>query len=155
MINEKLEVVEYLNGTNIKKQNLYRMCYLIAKYYRDEGVSALDTRQKIFEWANSHGLYIKFNLNDILNIVFLRDTDPLFEGGDIYFSDNDFEQIKLRFDNNKVKLAAMAILSYAKARSSSSGEFQFSGSAMATWIGVSKSSMFKYIQELVLMGFMA
>lgn len=153
MINEKLEAVNYLQGKNIQKQNLYRMCYMIAKHLRDSGLQAFEARKQIFEWANDNNLFIKFNLNDILNIVYLRDRDPLVSDRTVCISDEDIAQITQRFDYKKTKMAALAMLCYAKAFANKNGEFQCSGTAIASWIGISKSAFFRYLQELNLMGF--
>ena len=55
MINELAEANAYLNGENINPKNLYRTCYLILKWYRDQGYEESAARDALFAWGT--GLY--------------------------------------------------------------------------------------------------
>ena len=60
MINEILEVQEYLDGKNINKKCLYRTCFMLAKWYKQQGLSNVEIREKIFEWGKKYNIYIKY-----------------------------------------------------------------------------------------------
>lgn len=154
MIDERIEVEHYIKGENIRKENMYRMCYIIAKYMRDQGKSALETRQYIFSWANENRLFIKCNVNDILNIVYTRDLDPLTTGKEIYVSTADIKNIDMRFDLMSTKKTALAMLCVAKAFGNKSREFTCSAVSVSSWIGISKTYFFKQIKELILFDFL-
>ena len=68
MINETLLVKQYLNGENINEGIMYRICYLLSKWYKENGInSKLEIRNNIFNWAKENNVYIKINLNDCID----------------------------------------------------------------------------------------
>ena len=142
MINERLEAETYLRGENINKRCVYRMCYLIAKYYLEQGMDALEAREKIFEWLNKNNIYISSSLSGIVYRasvygVKLRGETP------VYISEKDVEEIRRRFDTKNTRMLALALLCYGKVAADKSGECAFSALAMSNWIGIDNSSMLK------------
>ena len=54
MINETLLVKQYLNGENINEGIMYRICYLLSKWYKENGInSKLEIRNNIFKTSNT------------------------------------------------------------------------------------------------------
>ena len=39
LINERLEARQFIEGNNLNKRCVYHICYIMAKYYRDDGLS--------------------------------------------------------------------------------------------------------------------
>ena len=66
MINEVLEAERYMKGEGVNPNNMYRTCYMIARLLRQRGLSNIEVRESIFDWANDANLYIPFNLNKML-----------------------------------------------------------------------------------------
>ena len=155
MINEVVEVMDYLSGKNISKNNIYRMCYLIAKFLKATGLEPVKIRGRIFEWANENGLYIKQSVNDIIRRA-LTDSKKLKENVEIKISKADIEEIEMRFDKPKTKLVALAILCYAKANADKKGEFCLSSVALGAWLGIHSSNIRRnYLRELVEFGYIS
>lgn len=142
MINEVLEVKDYLAGKNVSKYNIYRTVYLIAKYYLAQGVQQLEIRQKIFEWGKANGLYIKYDVNGMI-LKAMDDKKPLFDPPNVRVSDDDVSRIKSLFDGKYVRYAAFGLLCYAKVHANKKGEFSVSSQPFANWLGISKT----YFQE--------
>ncbi|MDD4279206.1 MAG: hypothetical protein PHX74_05655 [Candidatus Sumerlaeales bacterium] len=139
MINEILEVEDYLAGRNISKYNLYRTVYLIAKYYLSQGIQQTEIRTKIFEWANRNGFYpIKYDVNDMI-IKAMDDKKPLTNPPNVRISAEDVEKIKTLFDGKYVRYAAFGLLCYAKVHANKRGEFSVSAQPFANWLGISKT----------------
>lgn len=140
MINERLEAETYLRGENINKRCVYRMCYLIAKYYLEQGLDALDTREKIFGWLKEHNIYISSSLS---GIVYKASVDGVKLRGDtpVYISDEDVDAIKRRFDTKNTRMLALALLCYGKAAADKNGECGFSLLAMSNWIGIDSANI--------------
>lgn len=155
MINEVVEVMDYLSGKNISKNNIYRMCYLIAKWFKAMGLEPVKIRERIFEWANENGLYIKQSVNDIIHRA-LTDKKKLRENVEIKISKTDIEEIEMRFDKPKTKLVALAILCYAKANADKNGEFCISSVALGAWLDIHSSNIRRnYLRELVEFGYIS
>ena len=71
MINETILVRQYLNGENINPNCLYRICFLLAKWYKEQGIEdKLQVRTNIFEWANKYGVYLPLYLNACIDNAF-------------------------------------------------------------------------------------
>ena len=137
MINEVLEVKDYLAGISVSKYNIYRTVYLVAKYYLAEGVQQPDIRQKIFEWGKENGIYIKYNVNDII-LKAMDDKSPLADPPNVRVSAEDIDRIKLLFDGKYVRYAAMGLLCYAKVHANKRGEFSLSSHPLANWLGIDR-----------------
>lgn len=148
MINEVIEVQQYLEGKKIVKKNLYRICYMLAKWYKEQGLSKLEIREEIFNWANSNQIYIKFNLNDMIQKA-VDDKERLKDNFVIRINENDIYEINRRFDNPKTKYVALAILCYAKANANRDKEFELSSVALSSWLNMDSTFLKrKYIKEL-------
>ena len=153
LIDQVLEAKEYLAGKNISTQNVYRMCYLIAKLLLNKGLDPLEVRSKIFDWANTHGIFIEHSLNKIIDKAgsdktALRGNDPVWVGKD------DVGEIVRRFDARLVRCDALAMLCYSKAYANKRGEFSISYRNLHAWVGNgSLSSHVNAVRELVLFGY--
>lgn len=150
MINETLEVKEYLNGENINKDCLYRICYLLSKYCKENGiVDKLDIREFIFDWANLQKINISISLNNcITNAV--NDKKRLTNNNFIYISETDIEEIKKRFDTKNSRLLSLSLLCYAKQFADSNNEFEISLASLSNWTGIIRQHISsRYIPELI------
>lgn len=153
MINEVLEVQEYLKGNNINPKCIYRICYMIAKWYAGQGLSHLAIREKIFEWGKENNIYIECNVNNIINQV-MEDKTKLRENVIVKINENDIQEINKRFDTKNCKLLSLAILSYAKCAADSKGEFNISLLALSNWIGIAAQNISnRYLPELINFGY--
>lgn len=149
MINEVLEVQDYLNGNNIDKKCLYRICFLLAKWYKEQGLSKLEIRQKIFNWGKQYNIYINQNVNSIINQA-LNDKQRLRDNIVIKINTKDIDEIKARFDTKNTRLTALALLCYFKAYGDRDKEISISLSNLANWIKLSNTNVSGiYLKELV------
>lgn len=147
MINEFQEVEAYLRGDNILKHECtFRMCFLLAKYYYLQGMEPINIRQNIFDWANSYGIYIKHNVNDIIRMV-AEDAAPL-HSEDVYVSMADIAEIVRRFDTKNTRMCALGMLLYAKAYADEEGKFTFNQADFAKWVGIQQPHVSEYFEEL-------
>jgi hypothetical protein len=138
LINEVLEVKDYLAGKNVSKYNIYRTVYLIAKYYLAQEIPQQEIRQKIFEWGHEHGIYIKYNVNDMI-IRAMDDKRPLADPPNVRVSADDVDRIKTLFDGKYVRYAAFGLLCYAKAHANRRGEFSASSHPLSNWLGIDRN----------------
>jgi len=149
LIDEVLEVKDYLDGKNIDKKCIYRICYLIAKYYKQQGLPFLEIRDKIFYWGKQHNVYISCNLNGIINRV-LKDNVPLRESSIVRISNSDIDEITRRFDSKPLRLFALSLLCLSKVSANNKGEFDCSISAVSNWIKVNRGNLnHRYLTELI------
>lgn len=147
MINEKIEVEGYLDGQNIyKNECTFRMCYLMAKYYRDQGLAPLEIRKKIFNWGKERGVYIVHNVNDIIKMAVAK-NEPLCTK-DVYVNKDDIKEINDRFSRKNVKLCALAILLFSKIYSDEDGLVTFSQVDFAKWVGILQPNVSTIFGEL-------
>lgn len=144
-----IETQHYLNGENIVKSDLYRICYLLAKWYKEQGLSQLEIRESIFKWANNLNLYLKFNLNDMIHKA-LSDDSRLKDNVVIRINESDIYEISRRFDNPKTKFVALAVLCYAKSYANRDKCFFISSVSLGAWLTIHGSNLKrKYIKELI------
>lgn len=149
MINEVVECENYLDGKNINKRNLYRICYLLAKYFKEQGMSHIDIRNSIFEWAKKNNIYIHYNLNKIIYHA-VADKKRLKDNIIIKINDKDIKEIINRFDSKNTRLTALAILCYAKAYANRDGEFTLSSISLGAWINIVDQNLrSRHIKELI------
>lgn len=150
MINEILEVQEYLDGKNINKKCLYRTCFMLAKWYKQQGLSNVEIREKIFEWGQKYNIYIKYNVNSIIYQA-LEDKHRL--RGDesiVRISQSDIDEITRRFDSIQCRKVALAMLCYAKVSADRDNEFNISALALSNWLNINRGNMSgRYIKELI------
>lgn len=150
MINETLLVQQYINGENINNDILYRIYYLMAKYYKENGISNLsEIRQKLYEWKNKYNVKNSTYINNAI-INALSDKRRLTTDNQIKVSVQDVEFIKSKFDTRNTRLAALALLCFAKQFADTNCEFDISISALGDWIHINKSNLSgRYLKELV------
>lgn len=149
MINEVLEVQNYLAGKNISKKCLYRICYMLVKWFKQKGMSNIEIRDAIFAWGKKYGVYIAYNLNSIIYQA-LSDKHRLRGKTEIRVSDADIEEIKKRFDSQNCRKLALAILCLAKASADSENKMLVSVTALSNWVGIAASNISaRCIPELI------
>lgn len=154
MINEQYEVSQYLAGNNINKKCLHRICFLLAKYYSEQGLNHLEIRNEIFAWGREYNTYFPFSVNSVIYQA-LEDKHKLRGKTDVYINDEDIRQILSRFDSKNCKLLALAILCYAKVAANSDGEVAISTVAFSSWLKMQQSHISgRYIPELIDFDFM-
>lgn len=154
MINEQYEVSQYLAGNNINKKCLHRICFLLAKYYSEQGLNHLEIRNEIFAWGREYNTYFPFSVNSVIYQA-LEDKHKLRGKTDVYINDEDIHQILSRFDSKNCKLLALAILCYAKVAANSDGEVAISTVAFSSWLKMQQSHISgRYIPELIDFDFM-
>ena len=155
MINEKLEVQEYLEGKNINKLCVYRICYMLAKWYKEQGLDNATIRTRIFEWANANKIYIEFNLNKLIYAA-IEDRTPLRGDVDVFISDSDVEEIRKRFDSKNTRMLALALLAYGKACGTHNGECSVSLLALANWLNMNPGNLSgRHFRELIDFGYIS
>ena len=156
MINEVLLVENLLNGIGIDENCMYQHCYLIAKYYLQQGYEPFAVRKKIFAWANAYKIYLdaeKLNLNQVIYKAG-EDKRRLREDIIIRVSGKDLKEITDRFDNPKTRKVALAILCYAKAAADRDNCFDLSVVSFCSWLNMDYSFMLKtYLRELQSFGY--
>ena len=149
MINEVLEVKKYLEGNNITSNNLYRICYMLAKWYKEKGLSHINIRQSIFNWGKKYNVFIKYNVNNIIYQA-LEDKQRLKDNVIVKINQNDINEIDKRFDSKNTKLVALAMLCYAKAYADRDKEFTISSIAMGSWLKIDAGNLRSiYLKELI------
>ena len=76
MINERLEARQFIEGNNLNKRCVYHICYIMAKYYRDDGLSHEAIRERLKEWEGKYGYYFEFDVNKVIyNVCLLYTSD--------------------------------------------------------------------------------
>lgn len=149
MINETLEVMQLLDGQNIYKDSLYRDCLLLAMWYCEQGLSKIETRQKIFDWANQYHINLELSVNATVNNAFKTTRRLRDESSRVFISKEDVKLINAHFDKAVVKKIALGMLCLAKVSADKKGVFTLPLTAVAHWAGVSKSTMSKrYLPEI-------
>ena len=155
MINEVLEVQDYINGININKKCLYRICYMLAKWYKQQSMTHIEIRQAIFEWGKKYNVYISCNLNNIIYQA-LKDKQRLRDNVSIKINEFDVNEIKRRFDNKNCRMVALAILCIAKCSANRDGEFNISILALSNWLHINHGNISsRYITELIDFGYIS
>jgi len=153
MINEIIEVRNYLDGKNICIKNLYRICFLLAKWYKEQGLPHVDIRKEIFDWGKRNNILIKYNVNSIIYKA-LDDKSRLKDNVVIKINNSDVSEITNRFDSKNTRLTALAILCYAKAYADRDKMFNMSTVALSAWINITNSNLgSRHIKELVDFGY--
>lgn len=155
MINEVIEVRSYLDGKNLSKKNLYRICYLLAKWFKEKGLAHMEIRNAVFEWAGRHNIHIKYNLNGIIYRA-AEDKSRLKDNAIIKINQGDVDEINSRFDSKNTKLVALAVLCYAKAYANRDKIFSVSSTALSEWVKISVTSVSgRHMKELCDFGYIS
>jgi len=153
MINEVIEANTYLNGEYLNKKNLFRICYMLAKWFKEQGQTHIEIRDSIFNWAKKYNLFIPYNLNNIIYQA-LDDKQRLKDNVVVKINEKDTQEINKRFDNKNTKLVALAMLCYAKAFADRDKEFSLSSVALSAWLDMNDSNLRNiYIRELIDFGY--
>lgn len=153
MINEILLVENLLDGKCIDKQCLFQHCFLIAKYYLQQGKEAKEVRKLIFDWATKYRIHLDIEELNVNRLIYkaMNDKRRLREDVSIKISHNDIKEITSRFDSKKTRKVALAILCYAKAAADRDNCFNLSVTALCSWIHVDYShTLSKTLHELSL-----
>ncbi len=154
MIDETVLIKKYLGG-DYSKQNLYNVYYLLIRHYNEQGFQPPEIRHKLFDWANSHGLFVKYNVNLMITKA-IEENRPLSKGKEIRISDDDFARIKDLFDLKKTRLTALAVLCCAKAYANENGEFVLSSCDLGAWLDIYNTNLRnRYLAELCLFGYIS
>lgn len=140
LINELVEVQEYLNGKNIDQRFSYRICYMLASYYRDQGLSHQAIRERIFEWGSKYKCFFDFKVNSVIYRVF-EDNTPLRGECKCFINENDIREIRNRFDSKNTRMVALALLAYGKVCANKNGECDLSLYGLARWLGIDYSNL--------------
>lgn len=140
MIDEVLEVKKYLAGEPPReKKRLYRACYMIAKYLKEDGKSPVDTVSFIHDWAKGE-TWTTVNLLQCVNAAYMNDT-KLRRGRRVFVSDADVQAIMEHAPTDTDRKVALAMLCNAKAFANKKGVFQASTEAIGSWIGLSGANI--------------
>jgi hypothetical protein len=122
---------------------------MLAKWYKQQGMSHMDIRQSIFNWGKKYNIFITCNVNSIIYQA-LDDKTRLRDDIEIHISENDIKEITERFDSKNCRLMALAILCYAKCTANRDNEFNLSLLALSNWIGIDYNNLLKrHLPELV------
>lgn len=162
MINENILAQEYLNGENINKKILYRICFILSKWFKEhpdgnekEEEISLCIRRNIFKWAGANHIKIDFYLNACITKA-LDDPKRLTSDNPIRISKEDVGAIVERFDTHNVRLLALAMLCYAKQFADSNKQFSISLLALSDWTKIHSSAISgRHIKELVDFGYIS
>lgn len=153
MINELLEVNQLLNGEKIDENNLQRICYMLARWYKEQGYDHLQIRKAIFEWANKYHVFLDFSVNSVVYSAMAMDT-KLKGDVDVYVSDEDVSEIISRFDVYNTRMVALALLCYSKVYADKEGFFQLSDATIASWLGLNRGNVAaRYMREAIDFGY--
>lgn len=153
IIDELIEVKDYINGKKINKRCLYRTCVLIARYFANQGLDFMSIQKNMFSWGKNNNVYIPFNVNRIIKKE-LSNPQKLKTGIKVFVSNNDIEEINNRFQTKNSRIAALGILCYSKVFADEDGFMNLSLSSLSNWIGVNYYNMSsRYIPELITCGY--
>ena len=148
MINELVEAQQYLNGEKINKRCMYRICWILTKYFKETGLDQYEIRERLFDWGAEHRVYFDFDINKPIFHAY-SDKKKLRKDISIHISNLDVQEIIRRFDSKNVRMIALGLLCYAKAEADESGEFDISLSSFGNWIGIAGQNISKrYMFEL-------
>jgi hypothetical protein len=122
---------------------------MLAKWYKEHGLSHIEIRQSIFDWGKKYNIFIKYNLNNIIYQA-LDDKQRLKDNVVIKINQHDIEEINKRFDSKSTRLTALAMLCFAKAYADRDKEFNISSVALSCWLNIDDSNLRSiYIKELI------
>jgi hypothetical protein len=154
LLNEINEVKRLFSGDFNRTEGLYRDCFLLSKYYKEQGMNAPQIRIALFKWAKESGVILDLDINGVITKA-MDDKNKLTDKIEIYVSREEIKDILGTFDHPDVRLVAFCLLVFAKGRMSKNKMFDISLPGLSNWSGVSLSSMKKRIlKELEIFGFM-
>ena len=147
MINELVDVKQYLNGRGLNHDIEYRICLLLSKWFYSNGAETREEiRESLKDWAKQYGFFFTVAMNGVADRVIsekmtLRGQNPVF------VNQNDIDIIVKKFDTYEERIVALAVLCYAKIYTTNRGDFKLSISALASWLGMERKTVSKYIRE--------
>lgn len=140
MIDEVAEVKQYLAGKPPEeKSRLYRACYMISKYLKEDGMSPVDAVSFIDKWLDGSG-HGKINLLQCVNAAYMN-VNKLKRGRRVLVSSDDVKAIVEHAPTKNDRKVALALLCNAKAFADKKGIFQASTEAVASWVGIKGSNI--------------
>ena len=147
MINERVEVRDYLQGKNLHRDIEYRICLLLAKWYYEQGNTTVPAiREKLKIWAKDNNFYFNVSMNTIANRVI--DGQMKLQGDfPIYISRADIDIIQKHFDSYYERIVALAVLCYSKAYAKDN-KFKISQIALEHWLNINHRTLSKYFKML-------
>lgn len=149
-----MQVENLLKGEGINKKCTYWNCFLLAKYYTEQGLEPFDIRKNIRAWAEKYNVELETNLNRIIIDMPRENRRKLRDNVTVRISDTDIERISTCFDSSKSRRAALAMLCYAKAAADKDGYFYLPVAVFAGWIHQDYSYVLRhYVKEMKSMGF--
>lgn len=154
MINEVTEVRKYFIG-EIDGKSLYRVVYMMAKYHKHNGLPMRDALATILEWVRINKVTLNFSPMSCIYAAYQNQRE-LDEGMKVSISEKDKNMI-LRFAySESEKLLALALMCYAKAFADKKGVFKLSFSALAQWLGLDRSNLYRrHLKALIAFGYVA
>lgn len=156
LINEVLMVQDLLDGNGINKRCLYGHCYLLAKYWLQQGLEPLEVRKNIFAWACKYHLHLAADKLNVNRLIYKAESDKrrLREDVTVKVSQSDLDEITSRFDSARTRKVALAMLCYAKAAADQDNCFDLSIESFCNWLGCGRSVMYDdYLRELQVFGY--
>lgn len=155
MVDEMAEVRKYLSGQQLERQeNLYRACYMVAKYYKQLGCDEETIFHNTAEWARTYNLTLSFSLAGCVAAAYMNDR-ALRDGNVVRISRQDADTIRMYARNKPGRRVALALLCCAKGYAASDGSFVASSGALSSWLGMDACNVRgRYIPRLVQTGYL-
>ena len=149
MINEIQKAEELLKGIPFKKEYFFSAYCILIKYFKGLKLTPLETRIKILDWEKEFGHKRYFELDEVI-LKFYDDNVHARGNIKINISEQDIDEIKLRFDNKNQRKLAFAMLCYAKAVADKHGCFYISYAELYEWIGIAHTHIQnRYLQTII------
>lgn len=140
MIDEIAETEKYMSGKPPEdRQKLYRACYMISKYLKEDGKSPVDAVSFLKDWTSERGPG-KVNILQCVNAAYMNDN-KLRRGRKVAISPEDVEAIIEHSPTDNDRKVALALLCNAKAFADKKGVFQASTEAIGNWVGMSGANV--------------
>ena len=153
IINERVEVQQYLQGKNLHRDIEYRICLLLAKWYYEQGYrTEPEIRAQLKSWAQNNNFYFEVPMKVIASRV-IDDKMQLTGDTVVSVSASDIDIILDRFDTYYERVVALGVLCYAKVYADNKGEFKISQSALCHWLQLDKKTARKYMAMLETYGY--
>lgn len=141
MIDEVAEVKLYLDGEHLEDpKTIYRACYMVTKYYKQLGLSSVDTFHKVAEWVRKYNLTFDFPLINCVSAAY--DNDHVLRSGSVVkISREEADCIRAYSRNRADRRVALALMCCAKGYAGKDGTFVASSSALASWLGMDAGNL--------------
>lgn len=146
MLDEYIEVKNYLDGKGMRKKTEYRTCLLLARYFKDGGMTRRETIESIFSWGRANDIDITTRVRDVVNKVY--DNDEHINRYKVGVYQSEINEIKQWFDNRSERIVALAMLCCSKAFADENGDFKVSLGGIADWTGYSDVTITNAVKRL-------